>query len=89
MTNGLPHVFSITGNGHKIFVLANPENTADASGKSYLEIEDAGGVKVVRDLHWGFLGTSFSFAMPKAPRAQMASLTTPRQVTKIAVLTKP
>ncbi len=86
MTVTWPRVFAVSGQGRTVYILASIDKLADVSEGNYLEIEDAGGARVVRELHLGFTGKSFHFAIPKALRAQLASRTTPRQATaKVAV----
>jgi hypothetical protein len=61
----------VSGEGININVLAGPVNlteTTDRGGQ--LEITDVNGTHVVTKLHAGFTGKDFSFAIPKALKAQ-------------------
>ena len=79
-----PQVISLTGNGKTVYILAGNETVAADSSESYLKIAEVNGVRFIEEYKSGARGKSFTFAVPKALRAEMAAGKT--KATEIAVM---
>ena len=85
-----PKVFSVTGQGKSFYILAGVGNAGeDSETNSYLRVENAGNLHVVREYVSGFTGKTYHFTTPKNIQTQLAAAGSSQQeISNVAVIAR-